>query len=503
MKQSGLVVKLLSVLLAFAFVFGAVIEPTDMITVSASDFGDAYEKLSPQEKQAYLEQKLKEVNEKLSTLNEQSTETEEYINTLDERIGYLQRELQLAKYTIESSKKRIEDLKAKYISNEQEINELQKDIEDLKVKSDELQKEFNDSYAQYSQRAKALYISGDMSTLSIILTSEDMSTLFTRLEMIRQVAKSDRELLEGLQNEGEELMKTQATLEDKKGSLSATQASLISTQENLQDTIKTLELQQAGFNEKQRAYEGEKDKADALLLKLHNDTQIYSEYRNEDLEELNKINAEIEQAAQDFLDRMEAANKTTTTTTTTKKPTTTTTSHSSTNGTGSNTKPATTTTTTTKKTTTAQSKLSLTYPIPSQKKITCGYYDYSGHSGVDFACDTGSKVVAAEDGEVIISKDVYCNRSTCTNRYHGGGYCSYGRYIVIAHTKKNASGNYVFTVYAHNSERLVEVGQKVKKGQKIALSGSTGNSTGPHCHFEVRTPTGEYKDHVDPTPYLS
>ena len=50
---------------------------------------------------------------------------------------------------------------------------------------------------------------------------------------------------------------------------------------------------------------------------------------------------------------------------------------------------------------------------------------------------------------------------------------------------KNIAGKSVVTLYAHNSELLVREGQRVQKGEVIAKSGSTGNSTGPHCHFEV------------------
>lgn len=63
----------------------------------------------------------------------------------------------------------------------------------------------------------------------------------------------------------------------------------------------------------------------------------------------------------------------------------------------------------------------------------------------------------------------------------------------------DAKGRKIVTLYAHNSTRLVSVGQTVKKGQVIAYAGSTGNSTGPHCHFEIRmdgTP-------VNPAYYLS
>jgi len=89
---------------------------------------------------------------------------------------------------------------------------------------------------------------------------------------------------------------------------------------------------------------------------------------------------------------------------------------------------------------------------------------YSLHTGVDIACPSGTPIHAAADGEVIIS------------RWMG----AYGNTVVIDH------GGGISTLYGHNSKLLVHVGQKVSKGDIIALAGSTGWSTGPHCHFEKR-----------------
>lgn len=85
------------------------------------------------------------------------------------------------------------------------------------------------------------------------------------------------------------------------------------------------------------------------------------------------------------------------------------------------------------------------------------------HNGTDFALPTGSEIYAAESGEVYCSS--YC-----------GGF---GNIVKIDH------GNGMQTYYAHCSKLLVSPGQHVKVGDLIALSGSTGNSTGPHLHFEV------------------
>lgn len=485
MKQSGLFIRIMSVLLTFCLSV-TMINSSSVISAAPHEYNDNYENMTAAEKQAYLEQNIKELNQKLNSLGAQSKETEGYIDTLNDKISFLQRELELSSSTIENSKNKITSLENQYKDNEAEIEKLMLDIDKLNDEQQSLQSEFDDTFEQYAKRARALYISGNMSTLSMIITSGDISTLFTRLEMIKRVSRADRELLEGLQLEVERLISASEDLKNKKVQLTENQATLASTKENLEQTIKTLELQQTSFNEKEKTYIQEKDEADRLLLKLHEETQTYSEYRNQDMQELSLINAEIERAAEEWLKKQESLTTTTTTTTTTQNQT-------NANQGDTTAKPTTTTTTITQRQTTASGRLQMTYPVPSQTKITCGWQGYAGHTGVDFACNSNSQVVAAEDGEVIISKDL---------KNPDGSYKSYGRYIVIAHYKKNSSGNFVYTLYAHNSSRLVAEGDVVKKGQLIAYSGSTGNSTGPHCHFEVRTPSASYNDCVNPTPYL-
>ena len=100
-----------------------------------------------------------------------------------------------------------------------------------------------------------------------------------------------------------------------------------------------------------------------------------------------------------------------------------------------------------------------------------------GHSGMDLAVPTGTSVRAALPGTVTVST------------YNQGGY---GYYVMIDH------GSGLSTLYGHNSQLLARVGQTVEAGDVIALSGSTGRSTGPHLHFEVRV-NGE---RTNPRSYL-
>lgn len=98
------------------------------------------------------------------------------------------------------------------------------------------------------------------------------------------------------------------------------------------------------------------------------------------------------------------------------------------------------------------------------------------HGGVDIAAPYGSPVYLPQSGLVVFS----------------GPYGGYGNVVVVQH-----SGN-LYTLYGHNSYLLVSPGSRVSRGQMIAMVGSTGRSTGPHLHFEVR----QGNQYVNPLDYL-
>lgn len=124
------------------------------------------------------------------------------------------------------------------------------------------------------------------------------------------------------------------------------------------------------------------------------------------------------------------------------------------------------------------------WPTPGYGTITSQYGGrmhptlkvYKVHTGMDIGAPTGANVVAGADGTVVKAE------------YN----VAYGNYVVINH------GNGYSTLYAHNSVLNVNKGDFVVRGQTIAKVGSTGYSTGPHCHFEVMI-NGQ---HTDPAPYL-
>ncbi len=102
---------------------------------------------------------------------------------------------------------------------------------------------------------------------------------------------------------------------------------------------------------------------------------------------------------------------------------------------------------------------------------------YKTHTGIDIGAGQGAPIYAAASGTVLSA----------------GWNSGYGKYIVINH------GGGVQTLYAHSSALYVQAGDTVTKGQTIAAVGSTGNSTGPHLHFEVLN----YGQHTDPMSYFN
>ncbi|MFD5871199.1 transglycosylase family protein [Streptomyces sp. NPDC060322] len=130
----------------------------------------------------------------------------------------------------------------------------------------------------------------------------------------------------------------------------------------------------------------------------------------------------------------------------------------------------------------AKPRTGLTAPVSARTGTPyhqAGSWSSGYHTGVDFPVPTGTSVKAVASGKVVSA----------------GWAGAYGYEVVIRH------GDGRYSQYAHLSSLHVREGQQVGSGQRIARSGSTGNSTGPHLHFEIRTGPG-YGSDVDPLAYL-
>ncbi len=129
--------------------------------------------------------------------------------------------------------------------------------------------------------------------------------------------------------------------------------------------------------------------------------------------------------------------------------------------------------------------MTIRQPFENMYEVTLGFGETYGnlytaknpHKGVDFACPQGTEILACHDGTVY------------KTGYEKNGY---GNYVIIK--SEGTSG----TLYAHLNALLVQMGAAVTKGQLIAYSGSTGNSTGAHLHLEARTQVDKIGTVFDP-----
>lgn len=372
--------------------------------VSSAFVAEAKSRSELESEKSKIQSRINSTQSKLNSLSKQKKDTQEYINTLQEKISLLQDKIS----NLESDKSA---LQSEIDATQAKIEKTAADIEETQRQIDQKQKEFDATYAEYCQRLRAMYISGSASTLEVLLTCSDLSSLLTRSEMIKSVSQQDSATLDSLMKKMEEIEAQKQKLEEKRNQLNADKKSLETDKAALQKNINDISSTKADLD-------SEAAECNAQMRKLSKQTSEYQEAIETDQKQLQQVQNDIRAA-------IAAAG-----------------SHGSGNG-------------------------RLRYPTDS-RSISAGYPNYSSgryHGGIDFPVSTGSNVYAAASGTVILVK--YLNDS-------------YGRYLIIDH------GDGLSTLYAHNSQILVSVGEKVSAGQVVAKSGSTGNSTGPHCHFEVR-----------------
>ena len=297
---------------------------------------------------------------------------------------------------------------------EYSIQQTQADLETAKAAEEK-------QYEMMKQRIQMVYESGNKSYLDVLLKASSMTDVMNKMEYTSQVSLYDYNMLTELKDARAQVAAMEQKLETDLAANESLQAEVTSEKENMEDLVdeKTAEV----------------EKYNASIATQQEEVDKY----NQAVAEAESIIAAAEQSA--------LANNTTT---------------SATTYTGG----------------------AFTWPVPGCYSIS-SYFGArtsptagasSNHKGIDIPCSSGTPVVAAASGTVIVATYNYAE----------------GNYVAIDH------GGGVVTLYMHNSSLAVSAGQSVTAGQTIAYAGSTGVSTGPHCHFGVRVNGG----YVDPLSYL-
>mgnify|MGYP004510592671 FL=1 len=297
---------------------------------------------------------------------------------------------------------------------EDSIQQTQADLETAKAAEEK-------QYEMMKQRIQMVYESGNKSYLDVLLKASSMTDVMNKMEYTSQVSLYDYNMLTELKDARAQVAAMEQKLETDLAANESLQAEVTSEKENMEDLVdeKTAEV----------------EKYNASIATQQEEVDKY----NQAVAEAESIIAAAEQSA--------LANNTTT---------------SATTYTGG----------------------AFTWPVPGCYSIS-SYFGTrtsptagasSNHKGIDIPCSSGTPVVAAASGTVIVATYNYAE----------------GNYVAIDH------GGGIVTLYMHNSSLAVSAGQSVTAGQTIAYAGSTGVSTGPHCHFGVRVNGG----YVDPLSYL-
>ena len=364
--------------------------------------------------------------DQMSALEAEKKKVEETLEGLEELKSNAAAYVAELDSNLASLTQELDSLSSQIAEKEEEIAVAQEELEEAKVVE-------NSQYESMKLRIRYMYERGETSFLNMLMESRNISDMLNRAEYISQISSYDRQKLTEYAEEKERIADQEAKLEEERGQLlslqEATEAKQASVEKLMEE--KTAELAN---------YEGQIASAEGQLSDYEKDIQAQED-------KIKAIEAEIRKKEEEAKKQAEAAGQT--------------------------------------YTPVNLGNISFIWPCPSSSRITSQFGDRSAptegastdHKGIDIGASTGSDIVAAASGTVIIS--TYS--------------VSAGNYIMIDH------GGGVFTVYMHCSQLLASVEDKVSQGQVIAKVGSTGYSTGPHLHFGIRS-GGAY---VNPLKYVS
>jgi len=369
---------------------------------------------------------LEDAKKKRTALEEEKRKTEDIIKNLESLKTDAAAYVKKLDASLEAISDELSALEADIGTKEDQIEVTQGELDEAK----EVEKK---QYESMKLRIKYMYEKGDSSYVDLLMRAESLSELLNKAEYIAKISSYDRQMLD-------EYAATKERIAEKERTLEGEHIKLLSLQEEAEARHGAVEQLLSAKQTELKKYENQITQAEGQLSEYEKDLEAQEQ-------SIKSIEAELKRKEEEARRKAEEAGK-------------------------------------------AYKTMSLgdirfTWPCPGSSRITSGFGGRSSptegassnHHGIDIGAPTGTDIVAAASGEVVVSTYSY----------------SAGNYIMISH------GGGVYTVYMHASKLLASVGQTVKQGQIIAKVGSTGYSTGPHLHFGIRA-GGTY---VNPRQYVS
>lgn len=371
------------------------------------------------EKISEIEAEKSAVEAKLSELSALKSDTAAYIEKLDQELAQLGNQ--------------ISELETQMTAKSAEIEVTKEELAAAKVTEEE-------QYASMKLRIKYMYEQGNTNFLDLLFEAESLSDMLNRAEYIQKVSEYDRRKLDEFAAIREAIAATEVRLTEEYAELE----SLKNQAEAKQDSVETL---QADKQKELESYNAKIKDANADIAEMQSSIAGIEAAIKAEENAIAAIEAEIRRQEEAAKQQAEASGG----------------SYETKN----------------------LGNISFIWPCPASGRITSAFGGResptegasTSHKGIDIGAPSGSKVIAAASGTVVIA--TYS--------------ASAGNYVMLNH------GGGVYTVYMHMNSISVSVGQSVSQGQQVGTVGSTGYSTGPHLHFGIRN-NGTY---INPSAYVS
>lgn len=422
--------KIISVLFVAVIAMGAVYvyQDTKPTVVSAADSISELEK-----KQAELQKKSEEYQKVLDKTNKEIKKKKQYQQSL---VG------------------KIDTVNSEIILSEQKIQKLDTQINTKEKKIKKLNKAIDDRIETLKKRIRTIYMSGDVSSLEIILGAKDFNDFIDKVELVNNVSDYDEKLINDLNSDITTVKTEKKNLQKSKKKLVKEKTVLQGKRDEIQvlvdENAEVLETLYTRNKKQEAAIEANNGALNGI------DDEITAYYEKKRQEEEAAAAAAAAAAAKAERERNQNNNE-------------------NSGGGSSFTPPA--------YTPDVPTGSGYCWPVPGFTALSSSFGEDRGsygHGAIDISSAgiMGATVVAADGGTVVVSNN------SCSHNWAKGGSCGcgggYGNYVWIDH------GNGKCTIYGHLTTATAVQGSTVSKGQVIGYVGSTGWSSGPHLHFECR-----------------
>lgn len=402
---------------------------------------------------AKIEQDIQENQEKLDEVEDDIRTNEDKLADLNGQIDKINSQIDLLDESIDILNSDINSIQNNIEVTANDIDEINLRREEIVLQIAETQALMEETEDMLLARIRENYMSGgEGSTLELLLSSSDMSTFFARKELVTRVSEEDARLVAELSAKINELNSLNTELEAKKTELEEKEESLNTQMTSLTEKQDDLESSMEVQKDKKSDVTAKQNEVKYILDDLDKDSDAYKaaikrkEAEREALEA--QIEAVIKQEGSITGDEPDEEY----------------------NNDGE-----------------------MLWPVPGSTRLTATYPSYSdgsAHWGIDIVrtdvTTKGSPFRAAQGGEVILALN------------DGNWNYGFGNYCIIDH------GDGKHTLYAHAQTLYVSKGDIVQKGEEIGRIGDTGNTTGPHLHFEVRIKDSNGNvSRVNPLNYVS